>query len=269
MRARSRYLIVLKGVVLTGFILFACLPLVQMTLISFVATLPNPDVAVGQITFRNYAGIWNDPNLRSAFANSIAYVLINICITIPVAIPAAYAFSRLSFVGDRQLFLAFIAFRITPPVVLTLPIFQLFSALGIVNSVFGIALAHCLFNLPISIWILQGFISTIPKEMDETAFLDGYSRPGFIWKFLLPQIMPGIAVTGFFCFMFSWVEVVFARILTTTNGKPISMAINALFGFRTDIGLVMAVTVASMLPGAVLLFAMRNHLSRGFRIGQV
>ena len=263
------YLPVIKSMVLVIFIAFACLPLVQMTLISFIATLPTPTTEVGTFTFSNYAGIWTDPNLRAAFLNSIAYVLINIAITIPVAIPAAYAFSRMSFVGDKHLFLTFIAFRITPPVVLTLPIFQLFSNLGIVNSVFGIGLAHCLFNLPISIWILQGFISAIPKEMDETAFLDGYSRPRFIWKFLMPQIASGIAVTAFFCFMFSWVEVVFARILTSTNGKPISMAINALFGFQTDIGLVMAVTVASILPGAALLFAMRNHLSRGFRIGRV
>jgi glycerol transport system permease protein len=259
----------IKTTVLVLFIIFACLPLVQMTMISFIATLPQPEVEVGSLTFGNYANILSDPNLRSAFGNSIAYVLINICITLPIAIPAAYAFSRISFLGDKHLFFAFIAFRITPPVVLTLPIFQLFSALGIVNSVFGIALAHCLFNLPISIWILQGFISAIPKEQDEAAFLDGYSRPRFIWTFLLPQIAPGIAVTAFFCFMFSWVEVVFARILTTTNGKPISMAINALFGFQTDIGLVMAVTVASMIPGAVLVFSMRHHLSRGFKVGKV
>jgi glycerol transport system permease protein len=265
----NRCLPALKVIGLLGFVLFIFLPLMQMTLLSFVVTLAKPDANVGSFTWGNYSTILIDPNLRSAFVNSIAYVLINICITVPVAIPAAYAFSRMSFLGDKHLFFTFIAFRITPPVVLTLPIFQLFSAIGIVNSVFGIALAHCLFNLPIAIWILQGFISAIPKEMDEAAFLDGYSRPRFIWKFLLPQIAPGIAVTAFFCFMFSWVEVVFARILTTTNGKPISMAINALFGFQTDIGLVMAVTVASMVPGTVLLFAMRNHLSRGFKIGQV
>ncbi|WP_417242890.1 carbohydrate ABC transporter permease [Celeribacter sp.] len=258
-----------KSAVLLGFVAFACLPLVQMTMISFIATLPTDQTEVGAFTLHNYATIMTDPNLRSAFVNSIAYVAINIAITLPVALPAAYAFSRMSFVGDKHLFLAFIAFRITPPVVLTLPVFQLFSALGIVNSVFGIALAHCLFNLPISIWILQSFISAVPREMDETAFLDGYSRSGFIRRILIPQIAPGIAVTAFFCFMFSWVEVVFARILTTTNGKPISMAINALFGFRTDIGLVMAVTVASMIPGAVLVFVMRNHLSRGFKIGRI
>lgn len=264
-----RILPIIKVVTLLSFFLFICLPLVQMTMISFVATLPQPDLAVGSLTLRNFTTILVDPTLRSAFGNSVAYVLINICITVPIALPAAYAFSRMSFVGDKHLFFAFIAFRITPPVVLTLPIFQLFSNLGIVNSVFGIALAHCLFNLPISIWILQGFISAIPKEMDETAFLDGYSRPRFILKLLVPLIAPGIAVASFFCFMFSWVEVVFARILTTTNGKPISMAINALFGFQTNVGLVMAVTVASMIPGAVLLFVMRNHLSRGFKISQV
>lgn len=265
----SKAIPLLKLCGLIGFVGFVFLPLVQMTMLSFVATLEHPDAARGSLTLRNYGAFLSDPNLRSAFANSIAYVLINILITLPLAIPAAYAFSRMSFLGDKHLFLAFIAFRITPPVVLTLPVFQLFSALGIVNSVFGIALAHCLFNLPVSIWILQGFISAIPKEMDETAFLDGYSRQRFVWTILLPQIAPGVAVTAFFCFMFSWVEVVFARILTTTNGKPISMAINALFGFQTDIGLIMAVTVASMLPGAVLLFAMRNHLSRGFKIGKV
>ena len=227
MKGTTGLIRIVKAALLLAFVVFVSLPLVQMTMISFVATLGHPDAELGAFTLRNYRGIFTDPNLRSAFANSIAYVVINICITVPVAIPAAYAFSRLSFVGDKHLFLAFIAFRITPPVVLTLPIFQLFSSLGIVNSVFGIALAHCLFNLP------------------------------------------GIAVTAFFCFMFSWVEVVFARILTTTNGKPISMALNALFGFQTDIGLVMAVTVASMLPGAALLFAMRSHLSRGFKIGQV
>ena len=112
-------------------------------------------------------------------------------------------------------------------------------------------------------------MSGIPKEIDETAYIDGYSFPRFFVKVFIPLIASGIGVAAFFCFMFSWVEVVFARILTTTNGKPISMAINALFGFHTDIGLVMAVTTASMIPGVVLLFAMRNHLSRGFKIGRV
>ena len=159
-----RYLPALKVTALLAFILFACLPLVQMTLISFTVTLPKPSAEVGSLTLTNYTNIWNSPNLRSSFVNSIAYVLINICITVPVAIPAAYAFSRMSFSGDKHLFLAFIAFRITPPVVLTLPIFQLFSALEIVNSVSGLVThtqqRHCEFT---------GFSDCHPRLMIFTA----------------------------------------------------------------------------------------------------
>lgn len=77
---------------------------------------------------------------------------------------------------------------------------------------------------------------------------------------------PGIGVTAFFCFIFSWVEVVLARILTTTGGKPITMAINALFGFQTDVGLVMAMTVLALVPGIAMIYFVRNHLAKGFVI---
>lgn len=81
-------------------------------------------------------------------------------------------------------------------------------------------------------------MDAVPREIDETAFIDGYSLPGYLLKILMPMIKPGIGIAAFFCFMFSGAEVVFARILTVTGGKPISMAINTLFGFTTDMGLV-------------------------------
>lgn len=206
------------------------------------------------------------PTLMNSILNSILYVSLNVFITIMVALPAAYAISRYRFTGDRHLFLLLIAFRITPPVILTLPVFILFAKFGLVNSPIGIALVHCVFNIPIAIWILESFISAVPKELDETAFLDGYSLPQFLVKQLLPLIGSGIGVTAFFCFMFSWVEVVFARILTVTGGKPITMAINSLFGFRTDIGLVMAMTLVSLIPGLAVIYFVRNHIAKGFII---
>lgn len=255
----------LLGVAL--FMLFVIAPFVQVVNTSFLSTLNRPGIAAGEFSLVNYINIWHRPELRASILNSILYVLINIAITIPVALPAAYAFSRYRFLGDKHLFLAFIAFRITPPVVLSLPLFQLFVSLDLINSVVGIALAHCLFNIPVTIWILQSFIDAVPHELDETAFIDGYSLPRFFTRILVPMIMPGIGVAAFFCFMFSWVEVVFARILTVTAGKPISMAISAMFGFTTDFGLIMAMTVVSIVPGLIMIYFVRNHLSRGFRIG--
>lgn len=259
--------IIFKILLVMGYICLVFLPLVQIINASFIVNggkIPN---STPEFTLINYFHIFTSPTLVSSIWNSIFYVLLNIMITIPIALPAAYAFSRYSFVGDKHLFLTFLAFRVTPPVVLTLPIFKLFSILGLVNSPLGIAISHCLFTLPVSIWILEAFINAVPKELDENAFIDGYSMSRFYYQILLPIIAPGIGVAAFFCFLFSWVEVVFARILTITNGKPITMAINSLFGFNTDMGLVAAMIVVSVIPGVILFYFVRNHISKGFTIG--
>ncbi len=243
---------------------FVLLPFVQTVTLSFVNTLPRDGMDEGAISLVNYRNILASPDLRASLLNSMVYVLLNVGLCLLAALPAAYAFSRYRFTGDRHILFLMLAFRVTPPVVLSLPIFILFAQVNLVNTPVGIALVHCLFNLPIAIWILESFISAVPREFDETAFLDGHSLPGFFVKHLIPAIAPGIGVAAFFCFIFSWVEVVFARILTVTGGKPITMAINALFGFQTDIGLVMAMTVVSLLPGLAMIWFVRNHIARGF-----
>lgn len=253
----------------TCYIVFLFLPLIPVFYISFLSTVERTGFQSGELTMINYVNLLNNADLTRSIFNSIAYVLLNILITIPVALPAAYAFSRYKFVGDKHVFLAFLALRMTPPVVLVFPVFQLFSSLNLINTPLAIALAHCLFTVPVTIWVLESFISAIPKEVDETASIDGYSFPAFFFYRLIPLLKPGISVAAFFCFMFSWVEVVFARILTVTNGKPISMAISSLFSFRTDLGLVMAMTVMSMVPGILLIYFVRNHISKGFMVGQV
>ena len=245
---------------------FILLPLVQAVILSFTAILPAEGVTEGAIGLMNYAEVLAAPELRAAMVNSAVYVILNVALCIAVALPAAYALARYRFVGDRHFLLLILVFRVTPPVVLSLPIFILFAKLGLVNSPVGIALVHCLFNLPVAIWILESFIRAVPPELDETAFLDGHTAPSFFFRHLIPAIGPGIGVAAFFCFIFSWVEVVFARILTVTAGKPITMAINAMFGFQTNIGMVMAMTCLSLLPGVALIWLVRNHIARGFTL---
>jgi glycerol transport system permease protein len=248
---------------LAGFIL---LPLAQAILLSFIATLGGEGVARGTFGLMNYRDVLATPELRAAMLNSAIYVLLNVTLCISVALPAAYALARYSFMGDRHFLLAILVFRVTPPVVLSLPIFILFAELGLVNSPIGIALVHCLFNLPVAIWILESFIRAVPRELDETAFIDGHTGPAFFFRHLIPAIAPGIGVAAFFCFIFSWVEVVFARILTVTGGKPITMAIQAMFTFQTNIGMVMAMTCLSLLPGVAMIWFVRNHIARGFTL---
>lgn len=248
---------------LAGFIL---LPLVQTLLLSFTVTIADGPWPQGTVGLMNFAGVFADADLRASMANSLIYVTLNVALSLALGLPAAYALARYRFLGDRHFLLVMLAFRMAPPVVLTLPIFILFSRLGLVNSPVGIALVHGLFNLPVAIWIMESFIAAVPREFDETAFIDGHSGPSFFFRHLIPVIAPGIGVAAFFCFIFSWVEVVFARILTVTAGKPITMAINAMFGFQTDIGMVMAMTVLSVVPGVGMIFFVRGYLARGFTL---
>ncbi len=256
----------MRALPLLALAVFILLPFVQAVMLSFTATLPTETLAQGTIGLMNYRNVLESPELRASILSSLAYVTLNVTLCIAVGLPAAYALARYRFVGDRHFLLAILVFRVTPPVVLSLPAFILFSRLGMVNSPVGIALIHCLFNLPVAIWILESFIRAVPRALDETAFLDGHSGPSFFFRHLIPAIAPGLGVAAFFCFIFSWVEVVFARILTVTAGKPITVAITAMFSFQTDIGKVMAMTCLSLVPGVVMIWLARNHLARGFNL---
>jgi glycerol transport system permease protein len=108
--------------------------------------------------------------------------------------------------GDKHLFFWLLTNRMAPPAVFALPFFQLYSSVGLFDTHIAVALAHCLFNVPLAVWILEGFMRGVPKEIDETAYIDGYSFGRFFVKIFMPLIASGIGVAAFFCFMFSWVE---------------------------------------------------------------
>ena len=175
-----------------------------------------------EITFENYVKIFTDPSWYGGYINSLTYVIINTVLSISLALPAAYAFSRYRFLGDKHLFFWLLSNRMAPPAVFALPFFNLYSAIGLFDTPWAVALAHCLFNVPLAVWILEGFMSGVPREIDETAAIDGYSFPRFFVKIFMPLIASGIGVAAFFCFMFSWVELLLARTLTAVNAKPIA-----------------------------------------------
>jgi len=112
-----------------------------------------------------------------------------------VALPAAYAFSRYRFLGDKHLFFWLLSNRMAPAAVYALPFFNLYSAIGLFDTPWAVALAHCIFNVPLAVWILEGFVSGVPKEIDETAYIDGYSFPKFFVKIFMPSAI-GVAQAG-------------------------------------------------------------------------
>src|SRR5947199_9522335 len=120
-----------------------------------------------QHTLANYIRIFTDESWYSGYINSLKYVLINTIISISFALPAAYAFSRYRFLGDKHLLFWLLSNRMAPPAVFALPFFNLYSALNLFDTQCAVALAHCLFNVPLAVWILDGFAPSVPPEIDE------------------------------------------------------------------------------------------------------
>ena len=262
-----------KKVGLAVYIIFLMLPIYWLLNMSFKN---NTEIMSGLTllpqdwTFDNYIHIFQDPTWYMGYVNSIIYVSMNMVITLTVALPAAYAFSRYKFIGDTHLFFWLLTNRMTPPAVFLLPFFQLYSSVGLFDTHIAVALAHCLFTVPLSVWILEGFMSGVPREIDETAYIDGYSFPRFFTRIFIPMISSGIGVTAFFCFMFSWIELLLARTLTSVDAKPIAAVMTrTISASGIDWGVLAAAGVLTIIPGTLVIWFVRKHVVKGFALGRV
>jgi glycerol transport system permease protein len=263
----------MKRLVLALYITFLLVPiywLVNMSLKTNQEIVSTMTIFPRSPTFANYMVIFTDPAWYSGYINSIEYVVLNTLISIAVALPAAYAFSRYRFLGDKHMFFWLLTNRMAPPAVFALPFFNLYSAVGLFDTPLAVALAHCLFNVPLAVWILEGFMSGVPREIDETAYIDGYSFPRFFIKIFTPLIASGIGVAAFFCFMFSWVELLLARTLTSVHAKPIAATMTrTVSASGIDWGVLAAAGVLTIIPGALVIYFVRNYIAKGFALGRV
>ena len=269
----SKSLFTGRNLFLFAYLIFALLPIywmINMSLKTNNEILSSFSLWPSELTFENYHKIFTDPSWYSGYINSIIYVAINTVITLTVALPAAYAFSRYRFIGDKHVFFWLLTNRMTPPAVFLLPYFQLYTTLGLMDTHLAVALAHLVFNIPLAVWILEGFMSGVPREIDETAYVDGYSFPKFFLTIFLPLIKSGVGVAAFFCFMFSWVELLLARTLTSVNAKPIAATMTrTVSASGMDWATLAAAGVLTIVPGAIVIWFVRNYIAKGFAMGRV
>jgi glycerol transport system permease protein len=262
-----------SAVVITLYLLFLLIPIYWLVNMSFKANIEiNSTFSMWPVnfTFENYIVIFTDPSWYWGYFNSLIYVAMNTVISRAVALPAAYAFSRYTFLGDKHLFFWLLTNRMAPPAVFALPFFQLYSSIGLFDTHIAVALAHCLFNVPLAVWILEGFMRGVPREIDETAYIDGYSFGRFFVRIFMPLVASGIGVAAFFCFMFSWVELLLSRTLTATHAKPIAATMTrTVSASGMDWGVLAAAGVLTIIPGALVIWFVRNYIAKGFALGRV
>ena len=185
---------------------------------------------------------------------------------------AAYAFSRFDIAGKDDLLFFILSTRMLPPVVVVIPIYLMYSALGLRDTHFGLILLYTTFNVSFAVWLMKGFIDEIPKEYEDAALVDGYSRFQTFLKVILPQSVTGIAATAVFCLITAWNEFAFALVLTEVGGKAVTAppSITSATGSSgMDWGKIAAGTFVFLLPVAVFTFLMRSHLLRGVTFGAV
>ncbi|MBI5928674.1 MAG: carbohydrate ABC transporter permease [Chloroflexi bacterium] len=183
---------------------------------------------------------------------------------------SAYAFSRFKIPGEGDLLFFILSTRMLPPVAVTIPIFLMYRELGLDNTYFGLILLYTTFNLSFSVWLLKGFIDEIPKEYEEAALVDGYTRLQAFRKVVLPQAVTGIAATTVFCFIFAWNEYAFAAMLTSDATRTAPPSIPSIQGVgRIEWETIAAASLVFLIPVVIVTFALRKHLLRGVTFGAI
>jgi len=183
---------------------------------------------------------------------------------------AAYGFSRFEVSGANDLLFFILSGRMLPAVVVTIPIFLMYRQLGLYDTHIGMILVYTVFNLSLTVWLLKGFIDEIPKEYEEAAMVDGYSRFQAFYKIVVPQAATGIVATTVFSLIFVWNEYAFALMLTSENARTAPPAISTMLG-RGGIewSAIAAGTLAFLIPVLIVIFVMRRHLLRGVTFGAI
>lgn len=271
-RRRKLTLQVLENGVLLLVAIVILFPIVWMVLTSF-----KPPIDVYKYT------IYFNPtldNFREVFgsrwqvglkvANSLVVAVGTVVIAIPIAVCAAYAFSRLQFRFKRAMFQWILLTQFIPAVVIVLPFYIMFRNFGMLDTYLALIVVDLAIVLPYAVWTIKGFIDAIPQETEEAALVDGATRLQLLWDVVVPMARPGILTAAIFCFILTWNEFLFALILTRTKVVPLSVGI---MGFRMERGdlweLIAATGIIITLPMLFFALAIQRHFTKGMNLGAV
>jgi multiple sugar transport system permease protein len=182
---------------------------------------------------------------------------------------AAYGLARYK-VGGNNLPFFILSQRFMPPVAVIFPFILVFKTLRWMDTPQALIVVYLTFNLPYAVWMMRGFFLEIPREVEESALVDGCTPLGAFWRIALPLAMPGVVATGVFCFIFSWTEFFFAITLTKSHAVPISVYIVNFFGnLGVQWGQIGAASILSVAPVFVLSIIVQRYLVRGLTLGAV
>ncbi len=266
---------ILKWLMIAFFVIITVLPFYYMLILSFRAienVLASPGslwVPLSEITLSTYRAVF-DIGFPVFMMNSFLIAIGTVLATLAVSIPGAYAVSRLRFFGRRQVHFLFLAVYLFPAIVLAIPLFVLFTRIGLRGSLFGLVIVYVSQTVPVSIHMLRNYFETVPASLEEAAATEGANRYQIIRKISLPLAKPAIMSTSLFVFMIAWNEFLFALLflLEERGNWTVSLGLAQLSnGIETPKTILMAGAVVLTIPIVILFFATERLLVEGLTSG--
>jgi multiple sugar transport system permease protein len=280
-RVQSQVFGVLRWVVIVLLLIATLLPFYYMILLSLKpieSLLRNPDsllVAPGEFTLSTYVNVLastasGGQGFGGLLANSLFVSLASVVLALVIGIPGAYAIARLPFVGRRKISGLFLAAYLFPAILMAIPLFVLFTRIGLRGSLIGLVLVYTAQTVPVAIYMLRNYFETVPESVEEAGLVDGLTRMGVLRKVSLPLALPSIMSTGLFVFMIAWNEFLFALLFLVERRErwTVSLGLSQLSGsVEVPTTILMAGSVVLTLPIIIIFFATERLLTGGLTAG--
>lgn len=257
----------------TGIILVWLFPVYWIVLTSF-----KPIVEINSAipsfaftpTLENYRDLFTQFEFSKILLNSIVVTVITCFIVIVFGVMAAYALARMKVPGEKHISLWILSLRFLPPIAVAIPFYLQWQNLHLLDTYPGLILVYVAFNLPFAIWLLRGFLADVPIELEEAALLDGLTRMQILCRIVVPVILPGLASTSIFIFVFTWNEYLMALMLTSMQSVTVPVMISKFVMPYTILwGDLSAAVVIQLVPMLVVVFLLQRHIVRGMTLGAV
>lgn len=272
---------VLRWVVIAAFLVITLVPFYYMGLLSvkpIEALLRNPGslwVSPGEFTLRTYVDVLasrasGGQGFGGLLANSAFVALASVALALLIGIPGAYAIARLPFIGRQQVSGVFLAAYLFPAILMAIPLFVLFTRLGLRGSLVGLVMVYTAQTVPVAIYMLRNYFETVPVSIEEAGLMDGLSRLGVLRRISLKLAMPSVMSTGLFVFMIAWNEFLFALLFLVDRRErwTVSLGLSQLSGsVEIPTTVLMAGSVVLTLPIILIFFATERLLTGGLTAG--
>lgn len=244
---------------------------VGISLKTRLQSFAKPPLLIWQPTFEHYVAVLGQADFLQAFFNSVTISAGAVLLSLVVGVPASYAFARFPFRGRGFLFFSLLVVRMLPPIAVLVPMYVLLNKAGLINTHLSVILAYTTFSLPLVVWIMRGYFEDLPRELEESAWVDGASRYAAFRMIVLPLARPGMVAATILCLLLAWNDFLFAAVLTNTDTRTLPVLMAAYSGGDTGIdwGPMAASGVLVVLPVILFGFAAQRHLVSGLSSGAV